>query len=205
MTFRPTLMNFDDPQFVAKLTAGDRQAIEAVVRAYLGQIHRAARGAGLNEDRSEDVTQATFTTFIEKITTFDGRSHVRTWLFGILYNKIMESHREEKRDLQKDDIDEIMEQRFEIRGGWLFPPLPVEEKMHRVEIQEKVEQCMDGVPVQQRMAFSLREVDGYSTKEICNIMKITRTNLGALLHRCRNRLRECLEAKGIMGSQDAKL
>jgi RNA polymerase sigma-70 factor (ECF subfamily) len=198
-------MNFEDIKFVAKLRAGDRQALDAVVRAYLGQIFRAAVGAGLNEDRAEDVTQATFATFIEKIGNFDGRSHVRTWLFGILYNKIMESHREEKRDLQKDDIDETVEQRFEKNGGWFYPPVPVEETMHRTEIQARIKECLDVVPTQQRMAFTLREVEGYSTKEICNIMKVTRTNLGALLHRCRNRLRECLEAKGIRGSRDAKL
>ena len=47
------------------------------------------------------------------------------------------------------------------------------------------------------MAFVLREVEGMDTKEICKILEITSTNLGVLLHRVRNRLRECLEAKGI--------
>ncbi len=50
---------------------------------------------------------------------------------------------------------------------------------------------------EQRMAFVLREVEGMDTQEICKILEVTRTNLGVLLHRVRNRLRECLEAKGI--------
>ncbi len=55
------------------------------------------------------------------------------------------------------------------------------------------------VPLQQRMAFVLREVEDLSTVEICKILDVTRTNLGVLLYRARNRLRECLESKGIKG------
>ena len=48
-----------------------------------------------------------------------------------------------------------------------------------------------------RRAFVLCEVEGMDTQEICKILEVTRTKLGVLLHRVRNRLRECLEAKGI--------
>ena len=74
----PTL---DDLEISARIRAGDRNAIQTVVETYLGQILRAARGAGLDPQRAEEVTQATFTTFIEKAEQFEGRSHVRTWLF----------------------------------------------------------------------------------------------------------------------------
>ncbi|UCH85116.1 MAG: sigma-70 family RNA polymerase sigma factor [Candidatus Latescibacterota bacterium] len=47
-----------------------------VADAYLGQLLRTAQGAGLDKSNAEDVTQATFATFIEKAHTFDGRSHV---------------------------------------------------------------------------------------------------------------------------------
>ena len=73
-----------DPDFAAQIRQGDRMAIQLAVEAYLGQILRAARGAGLAAQEAEDVTQATFTTFIESAPRFEGRSSVRTWLFGIL-------------------------------------------------------------------------------------------------------------------------
>ncbi len=50
------------------------------------------------------------------------------------------------------------------------------------------------------MAFLLREVEGLATTEICKILGVTGTNLGVMLHRLRNRMRECLEARGITGS-----
>ena len=45
--------------------------------------------------------------------------------------------------------------------------------------------------------FILREVEELSTEDICNVLGITRTNLGVMLHRIRNRIRDCLESKGV--------
>lgn len=199
------LTSFDHPQFSARIRAGDQAAIQAVVQAYLGQILRAARGAGLDASRAEDVTQTTFTTFIEKAGNFDGRSHVRTWVFGILYKKILEARREVQRDLQMDDLDDVMEQRFDAGGSWMRPPRPVDAEVYSSEVREWIQECLDSVPVQQRMAFMLREIEGFSTQEICKILQVTRTNLGVLLYRVRNRLRECIEAKGLRGSDAAEL
>ena len=106
----------DDPGFSASIRAGDPQAVETVVHTYLGQILRAARGAGLGPQRAEDVTQATFTTFLEAAPRFEGRSHVRTFLFGILYRKIAETRRGLARERQIDPIDEVFESRFDRAG-----------------------------------------------------------------------------------------
>jgi len=198
-------MSIDDPQLAAKIRAGDPDAIQRVIRAYLGQILRAALGAGLDPTQAEDVTQATFATFIEKAANFEGRSHIRTWLFGILYKKVAEARRELKRDQQMDDIDEMVEQRFKADGSWMHPPRPVDAQLHDAEVRERIEDCLDTVPIQQRMAFTLREVEGLGSEEMCNILGVTRTNLGVLLYRVRNRLRSCLEAKGVRGRRDAQL
>ncbi len=55
-------------------------------------------------------------------------------------------------------------------------------------------------PLRQTLAFILREVEELSTEDICNVLGITRTNLSVMLHRIRNRVRECLEAKGVRES-----
>jgi RNA polymerase sigma-70 factor (ECF subfamily) len=169
------------------------------VHAYLPQILRAARAGGLSEDEARDTTQSTFTTFIEKLPEFEGRSHIRTWLFGILYRKMQESYRARQRTQNLDDIEEVMEARFDARGHWIRPPRPVDLQMEDAEVRHSLEDCMDGLSENQRMAFVLREVQGYGTEEICKILSVTVTNLGVMMYRARNRLRECLEAKGVGG------
>ena len=84
---------FSTPEFLARLQHRDREAVRQVVHEYLPQILRAARGAGLDEHEADDVTQLTFLTFIETLPRFEGRSQVRTWLFGILYHKLREARR----------------------------------------------------------------------------------------------------------------
>ncbi len=190
-------ISVDDPQLAEQIRAKDPKALQLVVQAYLGQILRAARGAGLAPERAEEVTQATFTTFIEKASSFEGRSHVRTWLFGILYKKIAEERRQLSRDQQMDEIDEVVEQRFDASGNWVNPPQPVDVQLYASEIRDLFEDCLEAVPTQQRMAFVLREVEGFGSDEICKILDITHTNLGVLIYRVRNRLRECLEARGV--------
>ena len=195
----------DDPDFAARIRERDAQALEEVVRRYLPQILRAARGAGFAPQPAEDVAQDTFVTFIETAPRFEGRSHVRTWLFGILYKKISEARRILGRDNEVDDIEEVFEQRFDDAGSWARPPRPVDAEVYDAEVRQGIDGCLDRVPTNQRMAFVLREIEGMDTEEICKILEVTRTNLGVLLFRVRNRLRECLEAKGIEPESHAEL
>ena len=178
----------------------DPDALREVVRRYLPQLSRTARASGFDSHRAEDVVQSTFATFIETAHRFEGRSQVRTWLFGILYKKIAEARRDSRRHDDLDDIDQVFEARFNPDGSWLRPPRPVDAAVHDKEIRASLEDCLDQVPSNQRMAFVLREVEGLETQEICKILEVTHTNLGVLFYRVRNRLRECLEAKGIEGA-----
>ena len=112
----------DRPDLAERIRARDPEALQVVVETYLPQILRAARGAGLKPQEAEDAAQNTFTTFVESAERFEGRSHVRTWVFGILYRKISETRRKLGKDRQMDDIDEVFESRFDESGSWSQPP-----------------------------------------------------------------------------------
>jgi RNA polymerase sigma-70 factor (ECF subfamily) len=198
------IKSLSDPRLTEAIRARDPEAIRLVVTTYLDHILHAAQGAGLSDERAEDITQDTFTTFIEKAPTFEGRSHVRTFVFGILYRKLMQEHRHTQKRQMHDDIDEVVESRFS-NGKWTQPPERIDLNVHRGEVRDQIEDCLETVPERQRMAFVLKEIEGFTTDEACKVLEVTRTNLGALLSRSRNRLRECLEGKGLRGSQDASL
>ncbi len=137
-------MNFEAPEFVEQIRTGDRDAVRAVVVAYLPHILNTARASGLAPERAEDVTQATFATFVEKAPDFEGRSHVRTWLFGILYRKIAEARRGLQRDRQSDDIDQIIESRFDHAGMWRNPPQAI--ALYGAELGKFIEECLESLP-----------------------------------------------------------
>ena len=114
-----------------------------------------------------------------------------------MYRKILEARRRVQRDQKMDDIDAVVEQRFDAQGSWTRPPRPVDDQVYASEVRAEIQNCLEITPDVQRMAFVLREVEGLDSQEVCKILSVSRTNLGVLLYRVRNRLRECLEAKGI--------
>jgi RNA polymerase sigma-70 factor (ECF subfamily) len=188
---------FSTPEFLSRLKGRDPDALHAVVHAYLEQILRAARGAGLNREAAEDTAQDTFSTFLQTLERFEGRSHVRTWLFGILYRKIAETGRAVRREERSEDIGEIMKDRFDANGFWAQPPREADQAAYDAEVHRHIEDCLEEVNERQRLAFILREVEELDTEEICKILDVTRTNLGVILYRVRNSLRECLEKRSV--------
>lgn len=191
--------NFADPQFLERLKKRDHEAWEEIAGAYLPQILRASRGMGFSADESRDLAQSVFLAFLEGIERFEGRAHIRTFLFGIFYHKVSEHLREIQRGREKvmDPIDEVVEERFDSRGAWRKGPAGAERLILSHEIGQLLDECLETIPRAQRIAFYLRDVEEMKTAEICKKMGITATNLGVLLFRARNRLRECLECNGL--------
>lgn len=188
---------FNSADFLARLQTRETAAVERVVEAYLPQLLRTARGMGFTREEGEDLAQGAFTSLIESLGRFEGRSHIRTFLFGIFYNKVSEHLRRVEKSRREDDIDQIMESRFDDKGAWRQPPADLEREFLSQEAGRIIAECLEELPQTQRVAFYMREVDGMETEELCKKLEITATNLGVLLFRARNRLRECLEAHGI--------
>ena len=183
--------------FNALIRRRDPEAVSAVARRYMSQVFRAARGAGLDADAAQDVMQSTFGTFIAAAPRFEGRSHVRTWLFGILYRKIAAVRRRFRRQQRVDDIDDVRDDRIRATGSWTRPAPPADAGLDGADVRDKIDECLCAVPEQQRAAFVLREVEQRSTEEIAETLGVTPNNLGVLVHRARKRLRACLMGKGI--------
>ncbi len=197
MFFTLTQDTFAGEEFLSRLRAGDENTLQRLIKTYLPQVYRAARGAGLNVQNAEDVAQNTFLTFMDKIPEFEGRSHIRTWLFGILYRKISEMRRGAQRDDGSDSIDEVMESHFKTNGFWARPPKETDDAVYDQEVRRHLDDCLQGISSAQRLAFVMSEVEEMDKKEVCEVMGVSRSNLGVLLFRGRNFLRECLESRKI--------
>jgi RNA polymerase sigma-70 factor (ECF subfamily) len=184
------------PDLLARIRQRDPEALAEAVRDHARVLFRAARGMGFAAPEAEDLVQDVFITFLERLSSFEGRSQLRTWLFGILHRKALERRRASAIDDRTDPIDEVFESRFAENGKWSRPPADLERLFLSKELGELIRGCMEGLTGNQREAFVLREVEGFPTEEICKILDVSVTNFGVLIHRARARLRECLESKG---------
>ena len=190
------------PERVAALQRRDPTEMEAVVRECLPGLLRTARAAGLPRDRAEDAVQASLLVFVKRAAEFDGRARATTWIHGILVRKIWEERRGQQKDVEHESIEAVMEARFDERGSWSRPPHGPMEALARGELRDHLTSCLEALPDRQRLAFALREVEGFETGEVCKILDVTANNLGVLLYRARNGLRECLESRGYQGGHD---
>ncbi|MBI4907279.1 MAG: sigma-70 family RNA polymerase sigma factor [Acidobacteria bacterium] len=181
---------------LARLKNRDPEVLADLVNEHSRPLYRAARGMGFKEDEAEDMVQDVFITFLASIDRFEGRSQLRTWLFGILHHKSMERRRKRVREDQHDTIDEIFESKFDGSGSWASPPQDLVRLMESKQIGEAIAHCMEGLPPLQRSVFVLREMEGLDGDAVCKILEVSVTNMGVLMFRARNRLRECLEGRG---------
>lgn len=195
----------EHPDRVAAVRRSDPATLEAVARECIPGLLRTARAAGLSSDRAEDAVQASLLVFIQRAADYDGRARLSTWIHGILMRKVWEERRGLGRENEMEDIDRLVESRFDAAGNWSRPPQGPLEALAHGEFRRELTACLDRLPDRQRVAFTLREVEGFETAEICKILDVSANNLGVLLFRARNGLRECLESKGFEGSGDASL
>lgn len=185
--------HFRSPEFLKKLQDRNHEAITEVVNAYTTHLYRAGKGMNLADEKVQDICHNTWATFFEILPKFEGRSHVRTFLFGIFYNKCSEAYRQNGKFEKTDPIEEVMESRFSDKDHWENPISDPERHVNEVQMIDIIKKCMEGLPIQQKAAFTLKVVEERDTEEVCNILDVTNTNLRQLLFRGKNRLRECVE------------
>lgn len=181
--------------FLAHIQSRNSRTVEFLVKEYTEALYRGALGLGFDASHAEELVQSVWVTFFEVAPKFQGRSHVRTFVFGILYNKASELRRAGKRMDDNDSIEKVMDSRFAADGHWVNPPIDPHQFMESLETFALIQKCLDRLPLNQRMAFCLKEIDDHGSNDICKILGVTPTNLGVLLYRAKNRLRECIEGK----------
>ena len=156
--------------------------------------------------RAEDFVQETFLAALRGGQSFAGRSAEKSWLVGILKNKIFDYYRKLSRETSFTDLqfyDDEEADRFIHEGasdGHWIPHLgPLEwsaepgASLDQSAFWETFHECRGKLPSKVGAVFCLREIDGVESAEICALLEISESNLWVMLHRARMALRRCLE------------
>jgi RNA polymerase sigma-70 factor (ECF subfamily) len=165
---------------------------------------------------AEDLLQETLLAAINAHQNHEGRSSERTWLVGIMRHKIVDHFRRlartpEFQGFSEDWPDQVnwFEQTGNWSGHWREDQAPVNWSLDAMtllesrEFWETLECCLARLSPQMAAAFTLREIEGLSSEDICDILGVTPNNLWVLLHRGRAKLRHMLEAEWFRGHRPA--
>jgi len=196
-----------DPELVARLRARDDAAFALVLDAWSGGMARVARSIVSTYASADEVVQDAWLAVIQGVVRFEGQSSLKTWVYRILVNTAKRRALREGRQISwspvagEDDAPTVDPARFggpgdRFPGHWLEFPAPwpsPEQDMLAGEVYARVEAALAELPERQRVVITLRDVEGYSSDEVCSILEISAANQRVLLHRARAFVRGKLE------------
>jgi len=172
------------------------------VKLYDSHLQRIALSRINNPEVAKDLVQETFLAALTSLENFQQRSSVKTWLTSILRNKIVDYYRACQKELAIEDFD-IMPVAEMFKGHKLWSAWSNQVNLNPASAFEQMEffdvlyRCLAQLPIRLAYIFMLHAFVGLSTVEICEDLKISKTNCWVMLHRARKFLRLSLEAKWI--------
>ena len=197
----------DETKLLAALRDGDEAAFRELVSMYHSSLLRVAQIYVSSRAQAEEVVQETWLAVLQGLDRFEGRSSLKTWIFSILANRAKTRAVRERRTipfsaLNPERVPEpaVDPERFRDAedprwpGHWASPPQPwPDDKLVAAETRGKLAEAIDALPGNQRAVISLRDLEGWSSEEVCNALGISETNQRVLLHRARAKVRTALE------------
>lgn len=197
-----------DHALVPALREGDEHAFRHLVRTHDPALRRMAR-LYVEPSHIDDVVQETWLAAIRALHRFEGRSTLRTWLFGILVNVARRRGARERRTIPfaslgtagdgydgAVDLDRLQHPDLG-RGYWPAPPAwrhDPESGSLAAELRKVVARAIEKLPPAQREVMTLRDVEGWPAAEVRDLLGISDVNQRTLLHRARVKVRAALEA-----------
>ena len=200
----------DDLALVEALRGGDESAFITLVERYQSALVRLALLYVHDRAAAEDVVQETWLAVVRGIERFECRASLKTWLFRILVNRARTRAVRDGRTIPLSTLGletatfepAVDPARFRPAddprwpGHWLVPPsaddLP-EQRLLAGELTERVRVAVAALPPAQREVVTLRDIEGWSSDEVCQLLHLSEGNQRVLLHRGRSKVRLALE------------
>ena len=198
----------DEAALVARLRAGDEQAFEALVARHYGTMLAVAQTYVKTRAVAEEVVQEAWLGFLQSLDRFEGRSSLKTWILAILVNKAKTRGVREARSVPfaslapEGEEHAVEPERFRgprdgfpghwraYPGNWGAAPEVALEDRETLRVAMR---AIAALPLAQQTVIRMRDVEGYSSDEVCATLDVSAANQRVLLHRARSRVRATLE------------
>jgi RNA polymerase sigma-70 factor (ECF subfamily) len=205
------ILSAEEREFLEALRRGDEVAFVRLVETLHGSMLRLAMVHVGDRAVAEEVVQEAWLGVLQQLDRFEGRSSLKTWVLRIVSNRAKTRAVRERRtvpfsalaggDLEADepavDPDRFLPAGHRWAGHWASPPASwrevPEELLLSQETMAEVERAVATLPAAQRAVLVLRDVEGLSAAEACQLLGLTEGNQRVLLHRGRSKVRATLE------------
>jgi RNA polymerase sigma-70 factor (ECF subfamily) len=199
---------------VDALRAGDEAAFLALVSRYHQAMVRVATAHVRSRAVAEEVAQDAWMGVLNGLHLFEGRCSLKTWIFRILVNCAKARGVREVRSVPLSSLSSTSEEegeapavpaeRFRAEGLWVGhwaqPPTDwTDDQLGSAELLAIVREGIAALPPSQAQVMTLRDIEGWDSAEVCELMEISEANQRVLLHRARAKVRAYAEQR--LGSE----
>lgn len=196
------LQNVDnEPELVRRAQNGDKRAFSLLVKQYESTVYGFAFKVCRNEEKAAETLQDTFVNVYRKLDQFNGKAKFSTWLYQIVTNNCLMKRRRSKLDESSVSIDSpergAEDSDSEEEGAPLHALASLkhtpQDEMVNQELREILDNAILKLPMEQRIVFVLRDVEGRSAEETAKILKLSGPAVKSRLRRARVFLRGQLQ------------
>ena len=173
----------------------DQATFSDLAMEYMPALYTAALRMTRNPADAEDLVQETYLKAYRAFATFESGTNLKAWLYRILTNTFINAYRSKKRRPEQADVEDVEELYLYHRLGGLEAAAAgrsAEDEVLDRFTDEEVKSALEALPEQFRMAVLLADVEGFSYKEIAEIVDVPIGTVMSRLHRGRRALQKTL-------------
>lgn len=182
----------DEKQLITELQKGSQSAFRHLVESFQNKVFNTVLSIVQNNEEAEDVAQEVFIEIYESVGKFKGESKLSTWIYRIATTKALESHRKKKAVKRFAFLTSLFGENDEI----VHHPVEFEHPGVVFENKERAKILfvhINQLPDNQKVAFTLCNVEGLSYQEISEVMQLSLSSVESLLFRAKTNLRKPLK------------
>lgn len=174
-----------DKVLYRKFLKGDEKSFDVLMNRYMEKLIYFINGFVKNLDVSEDLAQDVFVYILLNKKHYDFKYSLKTYLFMIGKSRALNYLKKNSKIIELDNKD------------FLIDEDEIEEIIFKKEKNKRVRDVIKQLPLEQRQAVYLADIEEISYKEICDILDISMSKAKTLIHRGRQKLKKMLNEKGI--------
>ena len=175
---------------IEKLKSNDKNAFNELVTLYKVRVINTCYRFLLDKNDAEDVSQEVFIEVFQSIHSFRGESKLSTWIFRIAVSKSLDEIKKRNRKKRISSLGKTLH--LEDVANWITGGKLPDEELIQSENLKQINKALNKLPENQRIAFTLSKIEGFSNLEISDIMNTTIIAVESLIYRAKKKVAEDL-------------
>ncbi len=179
---------YTDLQIIENILSGEIAQFEILIRRNNPFLYKAGRSYNYNHEDTQDLMQETFIDAYKNLSKFENRANFKTWIIKIMLNHCF--RKKQKFSYKNEILKEISDNSEPM---FTNSHSDTNKTVVNIELNHIIENALEAVPLDYRMVFSLREINGLNVSETAEALDISEANVKVRLNRAKTMLRKEIE------------